>query len=137
MLLGVVSLRAGGKIHYDGTNRRVTNKVTSPNNRDGDIDPNQFLSREYPDGLDCLGEGFYTAGSHVGFYTAGSTRWVLHGGFCTSGSTRRVSAGFWVCSWFAASGAACAFLVQAALCSFPSTQRSRSSSSPSAAPRAR
>ena len=50
MLLGIVSLRAGGKILYDGTNRRVTNKVTAPNNRDGDIDPNQFLSREYRTG---------------------------------------------------------------------------------------
>jgi predicted dehydrogenase len=50
MLLGIVSLRAGGKILYDGTNRRVTNKVSAPNNRDGDIDPNQFLSREYRTG---------------------------------------------------------------------------------------
>jgi predicted dehydrogenase len=47
MLLGIVSLRAGGKILYDGANRRVTNKISAPNNRDGDIDPNQFLSREY------------------------------------------------------------------------------------------
>jgi predicted dehydrogenase len=46
MLLGIVSLRAGGKIHYDGANRRVTNKIVSENSRDGDIDPNQFLSRE-------------------------------------------------------------------------------------------
>ena len=29
MLLGIVSLRAGGKIHYDAANRRVTNKVKS------------------------------------------------------------------------------------------------------------
>jgi predicted dehydrogenase len=50
MLLGIVSLRAGGKIHYDGANRRVTNKVTSENSRDGDIDPNQFLSRDYRTG---------------------------------------------------------------------------------------
>jgi len=50
MLLGIVSLRAGGKIHYDAANRRVTNKVKSENNRDGDVDPNQFLSREYPQG---------------------------------------------------------------------------------------
>jgi predicted dehydrogenase len=50
MLLGVVSLRAGGKIYYDGANRRVTNKVKTENSRDGDIDPNQFLSREYPAG---------------------------------------------------------------------------------------
>jgi predicted dehydrogenase len=47
MLLGIVSLRAGGKILYDGANRRVTNKVTPDNNRDGGVDPNQFLSREY------------------------------------------------------------------------------------------
>ena len=47
MLLGIVSLRAGGKIHYDAANRRITNKITSENNRDGGVDPNQFLSREY------------------------------------------------------------------------------------------
>jgi predicted dehydrogenase len=50
MLLGVVSLRAGGKIHYDAANRRITNKIKSENNRDGDIDPNQFLSRDYRTG---------------------------------------------------------------------------------------
>jgi predicted dehydrogenase len=50
MLLGVVSLRAGGKIHYDAASRRVTNKVKSETNRDGDVDPNQFLSREYRTG---------------------------------------------------------------------------------------
>ena len=50
MLLGIVSLRAGGKIYYDAANRRVTNKVKLENSRDGDIDPNQFLSREYPSG---------------------------------------------------------------------------------------
>jgi predicted dehydrogenase len=50
MLLGIVSLRAGGKIHYDAANRRVTNKVKMENSRDGDIDPNQFLSREYAEG---------------------------------------------------------------------------------------
>jgi hypothetical protein len=50
MLLGIVSLRAGGKIHYDAANRRITNKVKSENSRDGDIDPNQFLSREYRSG---------------------------------------------------------------------------------------
>jgi len=31
--------------------------------------------------------------THDGFYTAGSTRWVLHGGFYTAGSTRRVLRG--------------------------------------------
>jgi predicted dehydrogenase len=50
MLLGVVSLRAGGKILYDAANRRVTNKVKSETNRDGDVDPNQFLGREYRSG---------------------------------------------------------------------------------------
>jgi predicted dehydrogenase len=49
MLLGVVSLRAGGKILYDAANRRVTNKVRAENARE-DVDPNQFLSREYPQG---------------------------------------------------------------------------------------
>ena len=50
MLLGIVSLRAGGKIHYDAANRRITNKIVNENSRDGDTDPNQFLSREYPAG---------------------------------------------------------------------------------------
>jgi predicted dehydrogenase len=50
MLLGIVSLRAGGKIHYDAANRRITNKVVNESSRDGDIDPNQFLSREYRTG---------------------------------------------------------------------------------------
>ena len=47
MLLGIVSLRAGGKILYDGANRRVTNTI-----RSGDkvVDPNQYLSRDYRDG---------------------------------------------------------------------------------------
>jgi predicted dehydrogenase len=50
MLLGIVSLRAGGKIHYDGASKRVTNKVKPLNSRDADIDPNQFLGREYAAG---------------------------------------------------------------------------------------
>ncbi len=50
MLLGIVSLRAGGKIHYDAASRRVTNKITSENNRDGGVDPNQFLTRDYRTG---------------------------------------------------------------------------------------
>ena len=54
MLLGIVSLRAGGKIHYDAANRRVTNKITSENNRDGGIDPNQFLTRDYRTGWTLL-----------------------------------------------------------------------------------
>jgi predicted dehydrogenase len=47
MLLGIVSLRAKGKIFYDGANMRVTNTI-----KDGDktIDPNDFLRRQYRDG---------------------------------------------------------------------------------------
>jgi hypothetical protein len=37
MLLGVVSLRAATKIHYDGANMRVTNSDKA----------NDFLTREY------------------------------------------------------------------------------------------
>jgi len=37
MLLGVVALRAGGKVHYDGENMRITNMPAA----------NEFLSREY------------------------------------------------------------------------------------------
>jgi predicted dehydrogenase len=37
MLLGVVALRAGGKIHYDGANMRITNNTGA----------NDFLRREY------------------------------------------------------------------------------------------
>ena len=40
MLLGITSLRAGGKIHYDAANM----KVTTPSSA------NAFLSREYPQG---------------------------------------------------------------------------------------
>jgi predicted dehydrogenase len=40
MLLGIVSLRAGTKIYYDGPNMRVTNNA----------DANQYLSREYRSG---------------------------------------------------------------------------------------
>jgi hypothetical protein len=47
MLLGVVALRAGGKIRYDGANRRVTNSITTGSKI---IDPNEFLTREYRDG---------------------------------------------------------------------------------------
>jgi predicted dehydrogenase len=45
MLLGVVSLRAGTKIHYDGANMRVT---TTPAPRAPD--PNEFLTRTYRQG---------------------------------------------------------------------------------------
>jgi hypothetical protein len=44
MLLGIVSLRAGGKILYDGAQRRVTNRISR---RGGTVDPNEFLAREY------------------------------------------------------------------------------------------
>ena len=47
MLLGVVSLRAGGKIYYDGETGRVTNAVRNGNRT---IDPNQFLARDYRSG---------------------------------------------------------------------------------------
>ena len=41
MLLGIASLRAGGKILYDAPNMRITN---SPRQNE---DPNQYLTREY------------------------------------------------------------------------------------------
>jgi hypothetical protein len=47
MLLGVVALRAGGKIHYDGANSRITNTITSGNK---EVDPNEFLARNYREG---------------------------------------------------------------------------------------
>ncbi len=47
MLLGIVSLRAGGKIHYDGEKGRVTNTIRNGNNT---IDPNEFLARDYRQG---------------------------------------------------------------------------------------
>lgn len=47
MLLGIVSLRAGGKIHYDGEMGRITNTIRNGNNT---IDPNEFLAREYRQG---------------------------------------------------------------------------------------
>jgi predicted dehydrogenase len=47
MLLGIVSLRAGGKIYYDGEKGRVTNTIKNGNNT---IDPNEFLAREYRQG---------------------------------------------------------------------------------------
>jgi predicted dehydrogenase len=40
MLLGIVALRAGGKIHYDAANMRITNLPAA----------NEFLRREYRDG---------------------------------------------------------------------------------------
>jgi hypothetical protein len=44
MLLGIVALRAGGKIHYDGENMKVTNTIRMGGERV--IDPNDFLRRE-------------------------------------------------------------------------------------------
>jgi hypothetical protein len=40
MLLGIVALRAGSKIHYDGANMRVTNQPQA----------NDYLRREYRQG---------------------------------------------------------------------------------------
>ena len=48
MLLGVVALRAGGKIYYDGEKGRVTNTVKMGNRT---IDPNEFLTRNYREGF--------------------------------------------------------------------------------------
>ena len=45
MLLGVVSLRAGAKIHYDAANMRITNKPAAKG-----PDYNDFLTREYRTG---------------------------------------------------------------------------------------
>jgi predicted dehydrogenase len=47
MLLGIVSLRAGGKIYYDGEKGRITNTIKNGNNT---VDPNEFLAREYRQG---------------------------------------------------------------------------------------
>jgi predicted dehydrogenase len=44
MLLGIVALRAGSKIHYDGANMKVTNMVRLGGERV--VDPNDFLKRE-------------------------------------------------------------------------------------------
>ena len=41
MLLGVASLRAESKLHYDGANMRVTNKRQRPN---------RIPDRDVPDG---------------------------------------------------------------------------------------
>ena len=40
MLLGVASLRANAKLHYDGENMRITNNAAA----------NDFLTRKYRDG---------------------------------------------------------------------------------------
>ncbi len=44
MLLGIVALRAGSKIHYDGANMRITNTVRLSGDRV--VNPNDFLQRE-------------------------------------------------------------------------------------------
>jgi hypothetical protein len=49
MLLGVVSLRAGGKILYDGAKMRVTNTVKTASNKT--VDANEFLTRTYREGF--------------------------------------------------------------------------------------
>ena len=48
MLLGVVALRAGGKIYYDGAKGRVTNTIKTGNR---EVDPNEFLTRNYREGF--------------------------------------------------------------------------------------
>jgi len=57
MLLGVVSLRAGKKLHYDGENMRVTNETASLETRPSDTPgrasqptANELLTRKYRDG---------------------------------------------------------------------------------------
>jgi predicted dehydrogenase len=48
MLLGVVALRAGGKIYYDGAKGKITNTIKTGNR---EVDPNEFLSRNYREGF--------------------------------------------------------------------------------------
>jgi hypothetical protein len=48
MLLGVVALRAGTKVHYDGANMKVTNSVASS---DQPLEGEQLLRREYRAGF--------------------------------------------------------------------------------------
>jgi hypothetical protein len=50
MLLGIVALRAGGKIHYDGANMRVTNTIGLGGEKV--IDPNDFLKRQNRSGFE-------------------------------------------------------------------------------------
>ena len=50
MLLGIVALRAGSKIHYDGPNMKVTNTVRLGGERV--IDPNDFLKRQNRPGFE-------------------------------------------------------------------------------------
>jgi hypothetical protein len=48
MLLGIVALRAGGKIYYDGAKGQVTNTVKIGNRT---VNPNDFLGRNYREGF--------------------------------------------------------------------------------------
>ena len=48
MLLGIVALRAGQKIHYDGANMKITNSVSS---REQPLEGEQLLRREYRAGF--------------------------------------------------------------------------------------
>jgi predicted dehydrogenase len=48
MLLGIVALRAGQKIQYDGANMRITNSVAT---RDQPLEGEQLLRREYRQGF--------------------------------------------------------------------------------------
>ena len=52
MLLGVASLRAGGKIYYDGAKGRVTTWSRSATST---VDPNEFLTRNYREGFKLPG----------------------------------------------------------------------------------
>ena len=51
MLLGVVSLRAGAKIHYDGANMKITNTILDQSRPPKPIDTNALLTREYRKGF--------------------------------------------------------------------------------------
>ena len=48
MLLGIVALRAGQKIHYDGAKMQITNSVASS---DQPLEGEQLLRRQYRQGF--------------------------------------------------------------------------------------
>src|SRR5687768_14041059 len=48
MLLGIVALRAGAKIHYDGANMKITNSVATS---DQPLEGEQLLRRQYREGF--------------------------------------------------------------------------------------
>jgi hypothetical protein len=54
MLLGVVSLRAGSKISYDGANMKVTNTILDQARPPKPIDANALLTREYSKGFELV-----------------------------------------------------------------------------------